>query len=91
MNGTVTGWKKQYSPKHEREYIMLFIKLHNAERNSSVLYLDPTNRNYSRWVPFFQRGTQLTNLVMLKSGNVDGDSPVELLHDPQQQLNLFDS
>ena len=47
---------------------------------SAQVFLDPANRNYSRWEPMLAEGNILAGLVWKNREKrlIDGDSPVEL-------------
>lgn len=50
-----------------------------TEKETAKVYLDPENRNYSRWEPLLTEGVVLKNLMWQdrEKGTIDGDSPVE--------------
>jgi hypothetical protein len=53
--------------------------------------LVPTFRNYQRWEPLLEVGNKLTNLVLMDTGKIDGDSHPELVQpepDPQMEFEL---
>ena len=83
MIAKVTGWKKRWSHKNNRDYFHVFLK--GDDTVNYMVYIDPINRNYANWVPLLKKEQWIKGLIVLNGGNlIDADSPIESTQDPGQ-------